>query len=204
MSAEDVQAGLLAAAVPFGAPAAKAPALRWGALLARLHGGWDDEYPQAVELIYEGYLFHYRQNRVTAGSCDRETALLAGDVFYARGLRLIAARGDADAVGLLSRLMAVCSYLRSASAPFGADDALWASAVAGLAALRRETDLLTAVRLFDQVDAGLAEGAAMDIAALARAAAPGLGLPDPAPLMAELDALSGRASVDAMETTDRG
>ena len=65
---------------------------------------------------------------------DLETRLLAGDCFYARGLRGIAARGDADAVGLLARLMAACSYLRSAGAPFSADDALWAYTTAGLVA----------------------------------------------------------------------
>ena len=140
MNAEDVQAGLLAAGAAFGTPAARPPALRWGLLFAALDDAGDDEYGRAVELIYEGYLFHYRRSRVTAAACDRETALLAGDVYYARGLRLVAARGDADAVGLLSRLMAACSYLRSVGAPFAADDALWAWTMAGLVALRRGAD----------------------------------------------------------------
>jgi hypothetical protein len=205
VSAEDVQEHLLAAGAPFGVPAAAPPMLRWGPLFAQLDGGWDDEYVRAVELIYEGYLFHYRDDRVTAPACDRETALLAGDVFYARGLRLIAARGDADAVGLLARLMAACSYLRSLAAPFAADDALWAGTMGGLAALRRGAAPDTAGQLFDEVDAALADGAALDLAAVAREAAPGLGLPDAAPLLAALDAL-GHAAVPAAQTdsTDRG
>jgi hypothetical protein len=201
---EDVRAGLLAAGAPFGAPAARAPALRWGLLFAELDGDADDEYVRAVELIYEGYLFHYRESRVTASAYDRETALLAGDVYYARGLRIVAARGDASAVGLLSRLMAACSYLRSVGAPFAADDALWASTMAGLAALRRGSRPRVVERLFDDVDGGLAEGAAMDISALARAAAPSLSLSDARPLLAELDALAARARVPAIDTVDGG
>jgi hypothetical protein len=203
VNAEDVQAGLLAAGAPFGTPAARMPALRWGPLLADLDGGSEDEYVRAVELIYEGYLFHYRRSRVTAAACDQETALLAGDVYYARGLRLIAARGDAAAVGLLSRLMAACSYLRSVGAPFAADDALWASTMAGLAALRRGARPGVVERLFDDVDDGLVQGVAMDIAALAKAAAPSLALPDTSPLMAELDALGSGARVLAIGTNDR-
>jgi hypothetical protein len=198
VSVAEVQAHLLAAGAPFGAAAPRPPVLRWGLLFAALDGAWDEDYVRAVELIYEGYLYHYREERVTAPACARETALLAGDVFYARGLRLIAARGDAAAVGLLARLMAACSYLRSLAAPFAADDALWAATMAGLAALRRGTDAFTAGELFDWVETGLADGAALDVAALAREAAPALALPDPAPLAEALAALDGRALVPAV------
>ena len=109
-----------------------------------------------IELIYEGYLLHYRESRALAlAPGDLETRLLAGDCFYARGLRGIAARGDADAVGLLARLMAACSYLRSAGAPFAADDALWAYTTAGLvAAARRRRARRRVAALFDDVEAG--------------------------------------------------
>ena len=100
--------------------------------------------------------------------------------------------------------MAACSYLRSVGAPFAADDALWASTMAGLAALRRGADPRLVGRLFDQVDDGLANGAAMDIAALARAAAQRLPLREPAPLLSELDALAAAARVPAIDTTHRG
>ena len=48
----------------FGPPRPRAPALRWGPLFAALDGSWDDDYVHAVELIYEGYLLHYRESRV--------------------------------------------------------------------------------------------------------------------------------------------
>lgn len=203
MSAGEVQAHLLAAGAPFGVPAPTPPVLRWGPLFADL-SGWDDDYVRGIELIYEGYLFHYRQDRVTVPGSDRETALLAGDVFYARGLRLIASRGDAAAVGLLARLMAACSYLRSLGAPFAADDALWAWTMAGLAALRGGAGRSVVCALFDQVDGALAAGSGMDVAALAQDAAPLLGLPRPAPLTDVLHGLAHAARVPPTDTTDRG
>ena len=137
----------------------------------------------AVELIYEGYLFHYRESRVSeAPAAARETTLLAGDFFYARGLRLIAARGDADAVGLLARLMAACSQLRSAGAPFADDDALWAYTMGGLAALRAGIPAATVAGLFERFDAAVARGASIDVRAMAREEARRLELRDAAPL----------------------
>lgn len=156
-----------------------------------------------MEYVYEGYLFHYRQSRVVATVRDRETALLAGDVFYARGLWLVAARGDADAVGLLSRLMGACSYLRSADSPYAADDALWAWTMAGLAALRRGAESSAVALPFDLLDSSLAEGAAVDIAALTMAAASLLPLPDAVPILAHLEALAGEAHVSAINPPDR-
>ncbi|MFA4965832.1 MAG: hypothetical protein WC709_09400, partial [Thermoleophilia bacterium] len=177
-----VARSLRAAGEPFGvAPAAPVP-LRWGALFEALDGTGDEEYVTAVELIYEGYLYHYRSSRVALPGADHETRLLAGDCFYARGLRLIAARGDAQAVGLLARLMAACSYLRSLGAAFAADDALWAFTMGGLAALRRGVPAATAAALFDRLDAAFAAAAGPDVRALARAAVWGLALPWPGPL----------------------
>jgi hypothetical protein len=186
VDAAAVTAGLSAAGLAFGPPVATPAALRWGPLLDAL-GGDDDDYVTAVELIYEGYLFHYRRSRVSETPADaRETTLLAGDFFYARGLRLIAARGDADAVGLLARLMAACSQLRSVGAPFADDDALWAYTMGGLAALRAGAPAATAAGLFERFDAAAAGGAAIDVRGLARTEARRLQLRDAAPLEREL------------------
>ena len=187
VDAAAVAEGLSAAGLAFGPPAAAPAALRWGPLFETLDGDGDDDYVRAVELIYEGYLFHYRQSRVSTTPADeRETTLLAGDFFYARGLRLIAARGDADAVGLLARLMAACSQLRSVGAPFAADDALWAYTMGGLAALRGGTPAATVghggIEAFKEVR----DGRAVDVHHLARVAARRLELRDAAPLEREL------------------
>jgi len=197
VDAAAVTAGLSSAGLAFGPPAATPAALRWGPLFDVL-GGDDDDYVTAVELIYEGYLFHYRRSRVSETPADaRETTLLAGDFFYARGLRLIAARGDADAVGLLARLMAACSQLRSVGAPYADDDALWAYTMGGLAALRAGTPAATAAGLFGRFDAAVAGAAAVDVRGLARAEARRLQLRDAAPLERELSDEDGRAPASA-------
>ena len=186
---------LRAAGEAFGPPSAAPLVLRWSPLLAALDETIDTEYLSAIELIYEGYLFHYRDSRLCdVASGKRETALLAGDFLYARGLRLIAARGDVSAVDLLARLMAVCSILRGAKAPFSADDALWAYTVGGIAALHQGILLASIVRLFDELDAALADGAAPDVRSSTRASLPVLALPDPGILAAEL---AGSASPSA-------
>jgi len=192
VDAQAVGASLSAAAEAFGASAAPV-SLRWGALFEELDGKGETEYASAVELIYEGYLLHYRESRACLPGTAREHSLLAGDYFYARGLRLIAARGDAAAVGLLARLMASCSYLRSVGAPFADDDALWATAMGGLAALRAGASAETVEHVFDELDAALVRGDAVDVRAMARAGAPRLGLRHPARLAAALDAADSAA-----------
>jgi hypothetical protein len=156
------------------------PEPRWGALYVELDAGEDRAFATDIELIYEGYLLHYRESRALAlAADDRETRLLAGDCYYARGLRGIAARGDADAVGLLARLMAACSYLRNAGAPFAADDALWAYAVAGIAAQHAGTSPGDVATLFDEVDAAFGAAAPLDPPAVVERAAVRLGLGAP-------------------------
>jgi hypothetical protein len=190
-----VMAGLSAAGLAFGTPAVAPATLRWGPLFDVLDGDGDGDYVTAVELIYEGYLFHYRRSRVSETPADAcETTLLAGDFFYARGLRLIAARGDAEAVGLLARLMAACSQLRSVGAPFAADDALWAYTMGGLAALRAGTPSATAAGLFERFDAAVADGAALDVRGMAREGARRLELRDAAPLERELSGAAAAAA----------
>jgi hypothetical protein len=198
VDASAVAVGLRAAGTAFGLPSATPATLRWGPLFDALDRDGDDDYVHAVELIYEGYLFHYRQSRVSAApEAARETTLLAGDFFYARGLRLIAARGDADAVGLLARLMAACSQLRSVGAPFADDDALWAYTMGGLAALRGGTPAAVAAGLFERFDAAVADGTAGSVRDMARAEARRLGLGDAEPLERALSGAGAAAPAGA-------
>jgi hypothetical protein len=191
--AAGLAAALAAAGEAFGPAPAAAPAPRWGALYAALDADADDGFATDIELIYEGYLLHYRESRALAlAADDLETRLLAGDCYYARGLRGIAARGDADAVGLLARLMAACSYLRSSGAALGDDDALWAYAVAGIAAQHAGAAPEAVGALFDEVDAGFHASPPADVPAAVARAATRLDLPDPAPLLRELEAVAGR------------
>ena len=177
---------LRAAGEAFGLVPAAVPKSRWVGLMLALDDSPDDACVRGVELIYEGYLFHYRVNRLCPGAVDdRGTALLAGDFFYAHGLEVIAGRGNVASVALLARLMAACSYLRSAGAPFGDDDALWAYAVAGLVALRRGGALAPLTAPFDELEIAWGAGLAPDVVACAREAAARLPLPHAA-LQAEL------------------
>ena len=190
--AAGVAAALASAGGPFGPAPAAAPEPRWGALYQELDPGDDRAYATDIELVYEGYLLHYRESRAVAlAADDLETRLLAGDCCYARGLRGIAARGDAQAVGLLARLMAACSYLRSTGASFADDDALWAYTTAGLVALHRGADPAGVEALFDAVEAGFNAPSA-GVPAAVRAAAGRLDLQHPEPLLRELDAVAGR------------
>ncbi len=185
MTQASVEASLRDAAAPFVPPAGEHPvALRWGSVFEALTGD-EGAYVEAIELIYEGYLMHYRTGRLAVVDAnDRETALLAGDVFYARGLDIVAARGDMASVALLTRLMAACSCLRTQGAPFSADDALWAYTMAALAAVRHGISADRAAAFFDELDAELGRGAPTDLPGRAAAAAAALGLSDTAPLAA--------------------
>ncbi len=164
-----VAAALTATGKAFGPAPGAAPEPRWGALYAELDPAGDVAFAVAIELIYEGYLLHYRESRILAlAAGDLETRLLAGDCFYARGLRGVAARGDAAAVGLLARLMAACSYLRAAGAPFTADDALWAYTTAGLAAQHAGDAPALVAAPFDDVEAGFHAAVPPDVPAAVR------------------------------------
>jgi hypothetical protein len=135
-----------------------------------------DDCALAMELIYEGYLLHYRSGRLLEPA-SRETTLLAGDFFYARGLRLVTTRHDVRVVDLLTRLMASCSCLRALGAPFSHDDDLWVVTVAGLGALRNGATPAPAHAFFD--DFARLSGAGPDeLPDAARAAARALRLAD--------------------------
>ncbi len=193
--APGVAAALRDAGRSFGPARPAPPEPRWGALYAALDAAADPHIVVAVELIYEGYLLHYRESRaVLLEAGDLPTRLLAGDFFYARGLRGFAARGDADAVGLLARLMAACSCLRSSQAPFAADDALWAYTMGGLAAQHAGAGPAVVDALFDEVDAALGGPDPADVAGSVERAAGRLGLPDAEPLVRALAAVSEPAS----------
>lgn len=175
--AAGVAAALAAAGEALGPPSAAAPQPRWGALLAELDAVVGEAYAADIELIYEGYLLHYRESRALClAPDDLEGRLLAGDCFYARGLRGIAARGDVHGVGLLARLMAACSYLRSIGASYAADDALWAYTMAGLAAHHAGTEPAVVATLFDDIEADFCASRPVDLPAAARAAAARLTL----------------------------
>jgi hypothetical protein len=187
--AAGVAAALAGAGEAFGPVSGTAPQPRWGALHAELDPEGDEGFAIDLELIYEGYLLHYRESRALAlAPEDLETRLLAGDCHYARGLRGIAARGDAGAVGLLARLMAACSYLRASGAPFAADDALWAYATAGVVAQHGGDAPAAVAALFDDVESGFRAEPPLDVAAAVASAAARLRLTDAAPLLRELEA----------------
>ena len=111
----------------------------------------DTTYPLALEFVYEGYLSHYRDPRLLTADTALSTRLLAGDHFDASGLRLVARGGDLDAVKLLTKLMASCSWLRAEHRPYAYDDDLWALCVAGIAATASGGHALAALRAFDEV-----------------------------------------------------
>lgn len=195
-----------AAGEAFGLSPVGVPELRWGALMAELDPSIDPFYVAAVELIYEGYLFHYGVTRLCpSDATDRGNALLAGDFFYAHGLQAVAVHGDVSSVDLLSRLMAACSYLRSIQAPFAADDALWAYTIGGLVALQGGAHTAALLTLFDELEAAWAAGHAPEVRVLARDAAARLLLPEASALEDELagDQSPSAGSAEPLSTSPR-
>jgi hypothetical protein len=144
------------------------------------------DYPLAIELIYEGYLLHYRRSRVASPGGGDASRLLAGDYLYARGLRVVAAAGDVDSVRLLTRLMAVCSYLRTEGADFACDDDVWAFTVAALAALRLGCPVARPEATFSAVEGAIVDGELERVPGLLREGAAALVLRDARPLEAHL------------------
>ena len=163
------------------------PDLLYGPLFTELYDSGDPTYSVAIELIYEGYLLHYRSTRVLKEPVSCQTGLLAGDFFYARGLRYLAVRGDVAAVDLLTRLMAACSYLRVAGAPLAADDDLWAFTVAALAAFCQGAGTTVALALFSEFERLVADAALDKLHHSVRQAAAALPLACPEPLLRHLD-----------------
>jgi hypothetical protein len=69
-------------------------------------------YAFVLEAVREGYLCHYETSRVLEDP-DPDLALLAGDLFYAIGIRALAELEDVESVRLLSELIRVSAELRS-------------------------------------------------------------------------------------------
>jgi hypothetical protein len=114
------------------------------------------------------------------------TRLLAGDHFDASGLRLVARAGDLDAVRLLTRLMASCSWLRAEQQPFAYDDDLWALCVAGVASSASGGNAFAALRLFDDVGRLFERGRVERLPEVVRRGAATLWLRHASPLRAAL------------------
>lgn len=94
------------------------------------------EYALLIEAVREGYLLHYREPRIVAGS-DRDLALLAGDYLYARGLERLAALGDTEAVTELADLISLCAQVHARyedGAALEAAETLWLASVVAVAA----------------------------------------------------------------------
>ena len=116
-----------------------------------------------------------RAGRAIAGGRRSRRALLAGDDFYARGLRLIAARGDvasvraADAAHVGLFVSAQPERRRSPPTTL-CGRSRWRAGAAARPACRRPRRR----RFFDEVDADLATGAPADVPRRAAAAAAAL------------------------------
>lgn len=172
--------GLRDRAAAFGdARLPEAGELRYGRLLTAAGGDEADRLALAVEVVYEGYLAHYRASRVLPAAVSDERRLLAGDYLYAHGLRMIAAGGDIEAVDVLTRLMASCSFVRVEELPMDVDDDLWEAAVLAIAAVPRSSARRAATAGFVRVGVAierhengrLAELAGRALADVRRAAA---------------------------------
>ncbi len=182
-----IREALWAAAAPF----ATAPPPRFALVYAPLFRALapeaaPDPYVLAIELVYEGYLTHYRVSRLLGANTTLQTRLLAGDHLDASGLRLVADAGDLDSIALLTRLMATCSWLRAEDCPFACDDDLWALCVAGMASSASGGSGLAALRVFDEVGALFGRGRAERLPQVVRRAAASLSLRRPQPLRAAL------------------
>ena len=157
-------------------------------------------YPLALEFVYVGYLSHYRDPRLLASDTSLSTRLLAGDHFDASGLRLVARGGDLDAVKLLTRLMASCSWLRAEDRPFAYDDDLWTLCVAGIAATAAGGHALAALRAFDEVGRLFERDRVERLPDVVRHAAEALWLRHPAPLRVALGLEAAADDRVALET----
>ncbi len=98
--------------------------------------GSPGEYALVVESVREGYLLHYEEPRILAGT-DDDLALLAGDYLYALGLERLAALGDLAAIRELSDLISLAAQLHGGDREPGVGErvtnALWLASVVAVA-----------------------------------------------------------------------
>lgn len=122
-------------------------------------------YALVVEAVREGYLLHYGEPRILAGS-DGDLALLAGDYLYARGIERLAALGDEAAIRELSELIGLAAECHAEGRPELASPLWLASAVAvGCGSSERHETAKRAARALEATAAAqLAEAAAMTAA----------------------------------------
>lgn len=89
------------------------------------------EYAFVVEAVREGYLCHYGTSRILRDP-DADLALLAGDLFYAIGIRGLAELDDLESTGILSDLIRVAAELQAAGRADLAES-LWLGQIVALA-----------------------------------------------------------------------
>ncbi len=107
-----------------------------------------DEYAFVVEAVREGYLCHYGSPRVLV-KADPDLALLAGDLFYAIGIRGLADLDDLESTGILSDLIRVAADLQAAGRPDLAET-LWLGQIVALACGKSDS--------YDEMLAALEQG----------------------------------------------
>ncbi|MCL4474386.1 MAG: hypothetical protein M1455_10720 [Actinobacteria bacterium] len=71
-----------------------------------------ENYHQALEYIYEGFLLHQGRSRLLMKDAT-EFPVLAGDHMYARGLAAIASLEDLYCIEALAELIRACAFVQS-------------------------------------------------------------------------------------------
>lgn len=89
------------------------------------------DYAFVVEAVREGYLCHYGRSRIL-DEPDADLALLAGDLFYAIGIRGLSDLDDLESTGILSDLIRVAAELQAAGRP-DLSESLWLGQIVALA-----------------------------------------------------------------------
>ncbi len=117
-------------------------------------GDRGDEYAFVVEAVREGYLCHYGSPRVLE-AVDPDLALLAGDLFYAIGIRGLADLDDLESTGVLSDLIRVAADLQAADRSDLAE-VLWLGQLVALACGKDEEHDAT-VKALEARESGAAE-----------------------------------------------
>lgn len=128
------------------------------------------DYAFIVEAVREGYLCHYGRSRIL-DEPDDDLALLAGDLFYAIGIRGLAELEDLESTGILSDLIRVAAELQ-ASGRQDLAEVLWLGQIVALACGMDDTQK-QAVKALEAGQTGAAE--ALSAWSAGTAATNGLG-----------------------------
>jgi hypothetical protein len=111
-------------------------------------------YALVVEAVREGYLCHYGSSRILDDP-DPDLSLLAGDLFYAIGIRGLAEFDDLESTGILSDLIRLAAELQAAGRADQAE-ALWVSQIVALACGKDE-DQQAALKALEAGEEGATE-----------------------------------------------